>query len=67
MEGYQEKYMAITKESIIEQTYHSENLPPAFAEAASRMQVTPLLQRGEFLPFAKPARPHLRSGPPARR
>ena len=49
--------MAITKESIIEQTYHSENLPPAFAEAASRRQVTPLLQRGEFLPFVKPARP----------
>jgi hypothetical protein len=56
MEGYQEKYMAITKESIIEQTYHSENLLPTFAEAASRMQVTPLLQRGEFLPFVKPAR-----------
>ena len=51
--------MAITKESIIEQTYHSENLPPAFADllaeqvlwqarAASRRQVTPLFQRGEF-------------------
>src|SRR4030042_2636328 len=31
----------------------SKNLPPAFAEAASRRQVTPLYQRGESLPFVK--------------
>jgi hypothetical protein len=37
-------------ESIIVETYSPENLPPAFAEAASRRQVTPLCQRGEFLP-----------------
>jgi len=45
----------VNKESIIEKTYSSENLPPAFAEAASRRQVTPLVfesyrlcQRGGF-------------------
>jgi hypothetical protein len=54
----------IAKESIIEQTYCSENLPPAFAEAASRRQVAPLCppgqrpygpaaKEGEFLPFVK--------------
>ena len=32
----------ITNGSIIEKTYSSENLPPAFAEAASHRQVTPL-------------------------
>ena len=31
----------------------SENLPPAFAEAASRRQVTPLCQRGELPPVRK--------------
>jgi len=30
-----------------------ENLPPAFAEAASRRQVAPLCQRGVVPPFAK--------------
>jgi len=53
-----------TRESIIEKTYCSENLPPAFAEAASRRQVAPLYppgqrpygpaaKAGEFLPFVK--------------
>jgi len=31
-------------ESIMKKTYASENLPPAFAEAASRRQVAPLCQ-----------------------
>ena len=54
----------ITKESIIKKTYCSENLPPAFAEAASRRQVAPLCppgqrpswaggQRGVIPPFRK--------------
>jgi len=34
--------------------HESENLPPAFAEAASRRQVAPLCQRGvKNLPLAK--------------
>ena len=41
----------MTKESIIKMTYYSENLPPAFAEAASRRQVAPLCQRGVIPPF----------------
>ena len=54
----------ITKEPIVEKTYCSENLPPAFAEAASRRQVAPLCppgqrpswaggQRGVSAPFRK--------------
>ena len=44
----------VINQSIIERTYSSENLPPAFAEAASRRQVTPLCQRGVlFLPLEK--------------
>jgi hypothetical protein len=35
----------------IELTQTSENLPPAFAEAASRRQVAPLCQRGVIPPF----------------
>ena len=35
----------------IELTHTSENLPPAFAEAASRRQVAPLWQRGVIPPF----------------
>jgi len=54
----------ITKESIIKKTYASENLPPAFAEAASRRQVAPLCQipPNAGLPFAAGPR-----GPLARR
>ena len=37
----------ITKESIIKKTYCSENLPPAFAEAASRRQVAPHCPPGQ--------------------
>ena len=37
----------ITKESIIEQIHCSENLLPAFAEAASRRQATPLLRQAQ--------------------
>ena len=37
----------------IELTQTSENLPPAFAEAASRRQVAPLCQRGVIPPFGK--------------
>jgi len=37
----------VTKKSIIEKTYFPENLPPAFAEAASRRQVTPLCPPGQ--------------------
>jgi hypothetical protein len=35
----------------IELTLTSENLPPAFAEAATRRQVAPLCQRGVIPPF----------------
>jgi len=31
-----------TRESMIKKTYDSENLPPAYAEAASRRRVAPL-------------------------
>ena len=47
----------ITKESIIEVTYSSENLPPAFAEAASRRQVAPLCPPGQ-----RPYRPAAKEG-----
>jgi hypothetical protein len=40
-----------SRDSIIEKTYCSENLPPAFAEAASRRQVAPVYQRGVIAPF----------------
>ena len=43
----------LLKESIFEKTHSSENLPPAFAEAASRRQVAPLCQRGVIPPFVK--------------
>jgi hypothetical protein len=41
---YDEKGMVgkLTRESITKKAYASENLPPAFAEAASRRQVAPL-------------------------
>jgi hypothetical protein len=32
----------VSKESTLIARYYSENLPPAFAEAASRRQVAPL-------------------------
>ena len=35
---------SVTNDSIIKKTYGSGNLPPAFAEAASRRQVAPLCQ-----------------------
>ena len=37
----------------MKKTYASENLPPAFPEAASRRQVAPLWQRGVIPPFCK--------------
>ncbi|NWG02222.1 MAG: hypothetical protein HXY44_05140 [Syntrophaceae bacterium] len=55
----------VTKEFRIGKTYFSENLPPAFAEAASRRQVTPLCQRGETLVAslrAESLRPPFRKG-----
>jgi len=43
----------INKVPKIELTKTSENLPPAFAEAASRRQVAPLYQRGVIPPLGK--------------
>jgi hypothetical protein len=48
-------YVQHNKECIIEKTYCSEYLPPAFAEAASRRQVAPLCPPGQrpYGPAAK--------------
>jgi len=42
----------LNKGAIIEKKF-LKNLPPAFAEAASRRQVAPLCQRGVIPPFVK--------------
>ena len=62
--GYKSLIIDVNKESIIKETYGSENLPPAFAPqgGASRRQVAPLAclcgrkkiaKKGEFLPLEK--------------
>ena len=53
--GSKSLIIEVNKESIIKETYGSENLPPAFAPqgGTSRRQVVPLFQRGVIPPFVK--------------